>query len=586
MAAKFQSRKNNDQITIFVLLKTYIQDSCMLKHLQIENYALIEKLDISFDDGLSIITGETGAGKSILVGALSLILGQRADTKVLFDKKRKCIVEGTFYIKDYNLLSIFEQHEIDYDDNTILRREINQQGKSRAFVNDTPVTLNVLKSFSEKLVDIHSQHESLLLNKTYFQFDVIDNFCGHYDLLDKYRAEYLKYISLEKRLNMLIETEKEARANLDYYKFQYEELQKANLEEAKEFEKLESELEILNNASEIKQNLQNAYYLLADSETNILEEINGLKNLIQPLEKFDKRYKDLSRRLQSVYVELKDIGDDLSQASDDVVFDAERTSLLTERLDVLNKLMMKHNVASIDELIDIKEDYKKKTEDIEFLDDEIESLKDQTGQCEQEVYGLGERLSVSRQEKFLVIEKRITGILKNLGMPNARFGIEHNKTDAVNPLGLDSIRFRFSANLGSEMQDISRVASGGEISRLMLSIKSLITENRLLPTIIFDEIDTGVSGEIASKTATIFCDMSKNMQVICITHLPQIASKGKNHFYVYKEVENKQTKTRLKKLDEKERVEEVAKMLGGESLTDSTRKTAKELINIDKTGDN
>ncbi len=558
----------------------------MLKRLEIENYALIEKLDICFDDGLSIITGETGAGKSILVGALSLILGQRADTKVLFDKNRKCIVEGTFYIKDYDLHLLFEQHELDYDDNTILRREINQHGKSRAFINDTPVTLNVLKDLSEKLVDIHSQHESLLLNKTFFQFEVIDSFAGHCNLLEKYKNEYFNYKAVEKRLAHLIEDEKEARANLDYYKFQYEELEKARLEEPNEFEKIESELEILNNASEIKQNFQNAYYRLSDSETNILGEISNLESLIQPLEKFDKRYKVLSQRLQSVYVELKDISDEMLQVLDDVVFDAERISFLTERLDMLNKLMMKHNVASAGELIAVKEDYRKKTKEIEFLDDESESLKKEVDRCKEEVYGLGERLSASRTDKFPVIEKRITELLKSLGMPDARFGIEHNKTDIVNQMGMDSIRFKFSANLGSEMQDISKVASGGEISRLMLSIKSLITENKLLPTIIFDEIDTGVSGEIASKTAAIFSDMSGNMQVICITHLPQIASKGKNHFYVYKEVENEQTKTRLKKLDDKERVEEVAKMLGGEALTDSTRKTAKELINFDKTGDN
>ncbi len=558
----------------------------MLTHLQIENYALIEKLDIEFDSGLSIITGETGAGKSILVGALSLILGQRADTKVLFDKNKKCIVEGTFNIKGYKLQSVFEENELDYDENTILRREINSQGKSRAFINDTPVTLNVLKALSEELVDIHSQHESLLLNKTYFQFDVVDNFCNHYELLNNYKAEYQKYISLKKKLDKLLENEKESRANLDYYKFQYEELEKAKIDNTEDFEQLESELEILNNASDIKQNLQSAYYLLADSETNILGELTNLQNFVQPLEKYDGKFKDLLQRLQSVIIEFKDIGNELSQASDDVVFDEERISILTERLDTFNKLMMKHNVSTIDSLIEVKEDYKEKLQNIESMEDEIESLKEQTKQCEQQVYMLGEKLSVSRQEKFPVIENRVTELLRSLGMPDARFGIEHAKIDTVSPLGLDFIRFKFSANLGGELQDISKVASGGEISRLMLSIKSLITENRLLPTIIFDEIDTGVSGEVASKIANIFNEMSNTMQVICITHLPQIASKGQNHFFVYKEVENQQTKTRIKKLAGEERIEELAKMLGGESLTDSARQTAKELINFNKAGNN
>ena len=558
----------------------------MLKHLLIENYALIEKLDIEFDDGLSIITGETGAGKSILVGALSLILGQRADTKTLFSKNNKCIVEGTFHVKDYNLQPLFEKHELDYDPTTILRREINQQGKSRAFINDTPVTLNVLRDLSERLIDIHSQHESLLLNKTHFQFDVIDNYCAHYDLLNKYSSKFSEYNSLKNKLNKLIENEKESRANLDYYKFQYEELEKAGLNETEEFKKLESELQILNNASEIKQNLQNACYTLVDSETNLLSELVSLKNLIEPIQKYDKKYEELVQRLDSVYLELKDIGDELSMASDEVVFDAERVSVLTERVDNLNKLMMKHNVSSTDELISVKEDYKEKIDNIVFLEDEITSLKEQTTQCEKDLYELGEQLSLSRQDKLPVIENRITEVLRNLGMPNANFAIEHNKADTANYLGLDTIRFKFSANLGAEMKDISKVASGGEISRLMLSIKSLISENKLLPTIIFDEIDTGVSGEIASKIAAIFTEMAKNMQVICITHLPQIASCGQNHFFVYKEIENRQTKTRIKKLENNERIEEVAKMLGGEALTDSARKTAKELINFTKNNDN
>ncbi len=556
----------------------------MLKHLQIENYALIEKLDIDFDTGLSIITGETGAGKSILVGALSLILGQRADTKALFNKNKKCIVEGIFSIKDYDLQSFFDEYELDYDDNTILRREINQHGKSRAFVNDTPVTLNLLKSISEKLIDIHSQHESLLLNKKHFQFNVLDSFCSHFNLLNEYYTKFVNYNTLKSRLDQLIEKEKEARNNLDYYKFQHEELDKAGLPEKEDFEKLESELQILNNASEIKQNLQNAYYILAESETNLLSEFLNLQNLIQPIEKYDKKYGDLMSRLKSLHIELKDISNELSMISNEVVFDPERISLLTERFDTLNKLMMKHNASSADELIKIKNNYENKIENIEYLDDEIESLKEQLLKSEKDVFELGDKLSKSRQENIPIIEERITGLLKTLGMQDARFEIEHTKTNVFTPFGLDSIKFKFSANLGGELHDISKIASGGEISRLMLSIKSLINQNKLLPTIIFDEIDTGVSGEIASKVAAIFMDMAKNMQVICITHLPQIASKGKSHFFVYKEIENQKTKTKIKKLTDKERIEELAKMLGGESLTDSARETAKELINFNKTG--
>ncbi len=550
----------------------------MLKHLLIENYALIEKLDIDFDRGFSIITGETGAGKSILVGALSLILGQRADTKVLHDKELKCIVEGTFLIKDYGLEDTFEKYELDYDDQTILRREINPQGKSRAFINDTPVNLNVLKNISEKLVDIHSQHESLLLNKTYFQFNVLDSFCGHHKLLNDYKLKYAEFNNLKNKLNELTEKEKETRANLDYYKFQYEELEKAGLDQIENYKEMESELNVLENASEIKQNLQNAHYLLADSDNNILEQLTNLQNIVLSIDKYDKKYSDILSRIKSAYIEIKDIGNELSLSAESIIYDPERSALLTEKIDSINKLIMKHGASEIDELVDIKEDYENKINEIEFMDEEIESIKEKLLECEKEVFELGEKLSESRQNNFKVVNNRISELLRSLGIPNAQFKIEHNRLDEPGPFGLDFIRFKFSANLGSEMQDISKVASGGEISRLMLSIKSLVTEKRVLPTVIFDEIDTGVSGEVASKISSIFDNMSENMQVLSITHLPQIASRGKSHYFVYKVDENKATKTKIKKLSENERIEEIAKMLGGENLTDSARKTAEEMI--------
>ncbi|MBS4013465.1 MAG: DNA repair protein RecN [Bacteroidetes bacterium] len=551
----------------------------MLKQLQIENFALISKLDISFDEGFTTITGETGAGKSILLGALSLILGQRADIQTLLDKQKKCVIEGTFCLDNINIKPLFEENDLDYTNPCIFRREINQQGKSRAFINDTPVNLSVMKEIGDRLIDIHSQHNNLLAAEASFQFDIIDNYCKHQSEIDKFKNLFKTWKELIKENQELKDKEQKARAENDYFAFQLDELEKANLIEG-EYENLESEVHILENAELIKFNFEKASYLVDESDPSIIKSLNEVSHLISAIENVSPKYAELSARIKSTYIEIKDIAQEIAVLSEDVQFDKGRIEELKNRYDLLNKLMHKHNSSTFNDLISTREEFREKVNLIESLDEQIITNEKKINEVFVELSALAELISKNRKISAPKIESEITSSLHQLGMPNARFKIEILPNTELTNNGIDNLRFLFNANLGGDLKELSKVASGGELSRLMLSIKSMISMKNLLPTIIFDEIDTGISGEIASKMGDILNSMSKNMQVIVITHLAQIAARGKEQLLVYKINENNQTKTLVKPLYNQERIAEIAKMLGGNKPSEVMLQTAKELMMV------
>jgi DNA repair protein RecN (Recombination protein N) len=549
----------------------------MLAHLSVENYVLIDKLEIDFHPGMTIITGETGAGKSILLGALSLILGQRADTQVLLDKKRKCIVEAVFNIKDYDLQNFFKDHELDEDEQAIIRREINPQGKSRAFINDTPVTLSILKDLTERMIDIHSQHRILDINDALFQTSVIDSFAKQQAQVKKYREEFFTYKELEKRLAELEEQEKQSRADQDYYQFQFDELDQVRLVNGEQ-EELESELNILSNAESIKDNFQKILLALNESEDNILVRLAALQQLLSQVARYDTASAGLSDRLNSQYIELKDLVQEIELRSLKVTVNPARLEEISNRLDTIYRLQQKHRVTSVAELIEIKSGVEEKLLRITSLENLIVKVKADVQSQNEELKRAAEGLHKGREKAIPTASAKLTAMLKSLGMPDARIQIECISSGRFHALGSDNIRFLFNANKGGELNELSHVASGGELSRLMLSVKSLVSQKNLLPTIIFDEIDSGVSGEVASKVAEILFDLSRNMQVLAITHLPQIAARGKNHLLVYKKSGAEATHTFIRQLSEKEREVEIAQMIGGLKYSGSTLATARELM--------
>ncbi|MBK7184179.1 MAG: DNA repair protein RecN [Bacteroidetes bacterium] len=549
----------------------------MLKHLSVQNYALIDKLEVELTDGLTIITGETGAGKSILLGALGLIAGSRADTQSLQDKTKKCIIEAAFSIKEYNLKDFFKDNELDYEAISTIRREINPEGKSRAFINDTPVTLNQLKELGERLIDIHSQHQTLSLNGADFQLSVVDAFAKHEDVLTAYKSEFKNYKSLEKQLNELIERESQAKKDLDYFQFQFNELEDANLKVGEQVE-MEQELETLNNAEDIKLNLSKAAFSLAGGEQNLLSSFNEIKAILNSLSKFKPEIAELNTRINSAYIELKDISNELESLEQEIVYDPKRIELLNEKLDAIYRLQQKHQVKTIDELIAIKEELSNKLLDFSSLETEIQKTKSALEHSTKTLTAKSKTLSDNRKKVIPKIEKEIANLLSALSMPNAQLKINQTTLDFFGTTGIDKISFLFSANKGSDFKELNKVASGGELSRLMLSIKSLIAQLTALPTIIFDEIDTGVSGDVADKVGSIMNMMSDKMQVITITHLPQIASKGASHLFVYKEDKNNKTYSNIKKLNNEERIQEIAKMLSTGSPTAAAISNAKELL--------
>lgn len=549
----------------------------MLKSLSVQNYALIDKLEVEFTDGLTIITGETGAGKSILLGALGLIAGSRADTQALQDKTKKCVVEASFDIKDHSLKDFFISNELDHENITSIRREINPEGKSRAFINDTPVALNQLKELAEYLIDIHSQHQTQTLNGSVFQLSVVDAFADHSSALEKYSAGFRKYKVLEKQLKDLTEKESQAKKDLDYFQFQFNELEDANLQ-AEQQVAMEQELETLNNAENIKSNLSKAAHGLSGGEQNLLSSLNEIKIILSAMSKFKSEINELSTRLSSAFIELKDITNELESLEQEIVYDPKRIEVLSQKIDAVYRLQLKHQVKTVEELITIKDDLSNKLLDFNSLEAEIEKVNKELGVLQKSLMALAKKISGNRKKVIPKIEKEIASLLSSLSMPNAQLKVEHLESVVLKVNGLDKVSFLFSANKGSDFKELNKVASGGELSRLMLSIKSLIAQLTALPTIIFDEIDTGVSGDVADKVGSIMNQMAKNMQVITITHLPQIASKGQSHLFVYKDDKNNKTYSNIKKLTSEERVREVAKMLSTGLPTAAAISNAKELL--------
>ncbi|OKS88238.1 DNA repair protein RecN [Mucilaginibacter polytrichastri] len=551
----------------------------MLKQLSINNYALIDNLQISFDGSLNILTGETGAGKSIILGALSLILGQRAESRYFFNQQKKCVIEGQFSIAGFlHLKSFFEENDLDYDAETILRREISADGKSRAFINDSPVNLTLLKQVGEKLIDIHSQHATAEINDPIFQLLVVDAVAKHEALLTDYQTKYRRYKKSNTQLQQLIAESDKAKADLDYYQFQYDELEKVNLD-ADEQEPLEQELYTLNNAEEIKRNLLGANYLMQDGEAAALLQLKEAAQQLGSLEKFNAAIGELKERLNSVIIELKDISAETDQLEQHTQTNEARAEEVNTRLSLIYNLQKKHRVNTNAELLQLQNELSEKIQQALFSDDAIEQLQKEITQQKQELEELAARLSNNRVAAIPDIETQVMQTLAEMGMGNAVLNIEHKVLTELSNTGTDQIRFMFTANKGHALSEMSKVASGGELSRLMLSIKSLIARYTALPTIIFDEIDTGVSGEVANKVGQIMEQLAQNLQVITITHLPQIASKGSSHYFVYKDDEAEITKTRIKQLTEQERITEIAKMLSGDKPGESALQNARELLN-------
>ena len=558
----------------------------MLQKLAISNYALIDNLEISFDKGLNILTGETGAGKSIILGALSLILGQRAESRYFFNQQKKCVIEGTFRINDFHLKSFFEENDLDHEAETILRREITADGKSRSFVNDTPVNLTLLKQLGEKLIDIHSQHATLEINDPDFQLLVVDSVAGHGELLNDYRAKFKSFKKNSAKLQQLIADSDKAKADLDYYQFQFDELEKAALS-ADEQELLEQELYSLNNAGEIKRNLLGAFYLMEEGETSAIIQLREAGHQLLTLEKFNPQIAELHQRLNSAVIELKDIAAEIENIEQRTVTDDARAEEVNTRLSIIYLLQKKHRVNTNAELLDLQGELSDKIQQAVFGDEAIEKLRAQLDIDKKELEMLAGQLSANRKKAIPSIETKVLQTLAEMGMANSNLKIELSSipgnnsplgSGSLGPDGFDLVRFLFTANKGHALSEMSKVASGGELSRLMLSIKSLIAQNTALPTIIFDEIDTGVSGEVANQVGQIMEKLAENLQVITITHLPQIAAKGQSHYFVYKDDEGATTYTRIKQLNNDERVLEIAKMLSGDKPGESALQNARELL--------
>ena len=551
----------------------------MLQSLNIENYALINKLEIQFYKGFSIITGETGAGKSILLDALGLVMGQRADINVLKDKEKKCVVEAVFDIAEYKLKSFFEQNELDYDSQTIIRRQILPNGKSRAFVNDNPVNLNLLKDLCLQLIDIHSQHENLQLSNNAFQLKVVDIMANHQSLLSDYEAIYQQYKTTQKELSHLIDEVEKARKEYDFFQHQFDELDKAKLV-AGEVEELESELATLTHAEEIKLNLLKTSQNLQFNEINVIDTLKECMVVLQNIQQFYPAAQQFAERIEVAYIDLKDIANETTLLGNDVDYNQERAEFVNERLDLIFSLQKKNRVDNVQSLIDIRNLLATKLNDIFTADERIAELNKQIDALHSNALNLATQITKNRKIAGAKIEKHIIGQLKQLGIPNTSFHIEISQLQQLSKTGNDNVNFLFSANKNVPLQDITKVASGGELSRVMLCIKALISQYTALPTIIFDEIDTGVSGDIADKMGNILKEMANNMQVMNITHLPQIASKGHFHYLVYKQDNKNSTFSSIKLLNSEERIIEIAKMLSGKNLTDAALNNAKALLGI------
>jgi DNA repair protein RecN (Recombination protein N) len=551
----------------------------MLKSLTIQNYAIIRDLQIDFSGGLTIITGETGAGKSILLGALSLLIGQRADTGILFDSSRKCFVEGVFVTQEYGLDDLFRNNGLDIEKETIIRREIGTDGKSRAFINDTPVNVSVLKEFGERLIDIHSQHQNLYLDNMAFQLRILDTFAKQMDLFAKYKETYVTYRNLVARYEKMQDEYLKFKADQEYYQFQYNQLAEANLQEGEQ-ELLEDELKTLTHIEEIKAQLSFVTNKFSGDEISILSMLRESMNAIGKLRTVYGPASNIYDRLDAILIELKDISSELSNDFEHVEFNPERAELVKQRMDMLYSLLQKHRVMSVTELIAIKSELKNKIDQVDNIDVQLSELKLQADKERSGLENIAATLSRKRKTVIPVIENKVQDLLKQLGIPNGVFKVGFSLSSELTTHGVDKVNFMFSANKQAVPQELSKVASGGEMARLMLSIKSVVAEEITLPTIIFDEIDQGVSGDIADKMGNAILNIAHFAQVINITHLPQIASKGVNHFLVYKKDLGNTTQTQIKQLESDDRVIEIARMLSGEQLSEAAINNAKALLGI------
>ena len=549
----------------------------MLTQLHISNYALIDELSVSFESGFNVITGETGAGKSILLGALGFALGDRADTNVLFDKDKKCVVEAQFTLTNESLKPLFEENDLDFESECIFRRELNPQKKSRAFINDTPVALQAMKEIGGRLVDIHSQHDSLLLTDADFQLRLLDDIAQNGAALAEYQTEYGKYNTLKRRLHELKEMASRNTAENDYLRFQLDELDKAQLKEG-EYADLEQTLNVMENAEEIKTLLVTANGLMEDAETAILGQVNELSSTLSRLKHLLPDMEGLQERVDSIKVEMKDIAYDLRRKEDDTQFDETQLQSLQERYDLLSRLMMKHRVGSFDELITLRDSLKERVNAFENIDEAIAKAEQELKESEKRLSELAKALHDKRCQAAMAFSEKVTALVQQLAMPYAQFHVAVELQSSFGSKGSDEIGFLFSANKGVAVDDLRRVASGGELSRLMLSIKSAVSSYNYIPTLIFDEIDTGVSGEVAAKIGSIMRQMGLSLQLISITHLPQVASQAEHHYFIYKDNEGARTQSHIRMLDAKERVTEIAKMLSNDKVTPEALRAAEVLL--------
>ncbi len=550
----------------------------MLKSISIKNYVLIDKLNISFSSGFSVITGETGAGKTILVDGLSLLLGKRADLSVNRDKTKKCVIEGVFDIGAYNLKSIFDLNELDYDSETILRREISPSGKSRAFINDSPVNLHQLSKIGSRIIDIHTQHQNLNILDQEFQFEIIDAFSNNIEIVDKFRFIFNQYQELQRKIEKFKFDKDSLNQSIDYNKFILNELDSANLYE-ENLEELEKNQVFLSNFEVISEELSFINNLLIDEnigiQTNIQKLLNSLSKISAKTENLNKLYE----RVLNISTEFEDVNQELNEQFESLENNPEKLSLLIQKIDAINNLLRKHSVSSIMDLKLLRDEFASKVDSTESIDDKIEEFEIKFNNLKNELTKISKKITKNRMDAIPKFTTDIELILKDLGMENAKFKIELKPSNNFNSLGLDDINFMFQANRGYEFKDLKSSASGGEMSRIMLAVKSIIAKYRKIPSIIFDEIDTGVSGAISQKMGFIMKSLSKYVQTFSITHIPQIAAMGSSHYKIYKFDEDNITKTTIIKLTEEERIVEIAKMLEGSSISESAINHAKRLMN-------
>ena len=550
----------------------------MLKQLSIQNYAIIDSIEIKFPTGMNVVTGETGAGKSIIMGALGLILGERADSAALVNKEKKCIVEGVFKIDDKNEVKAFlKNNELDGEDELMVRREIAANGKSRGFINDTPVNLDQLRVLSSLLVDLHQQFDALQLGENDFQREVLDALAGHSGVLNEYREIYDQWKVLQRQLDELKDQKQQFDKEADYNRFQYNELEEASFEE-NELEDIDVELKMLNNAEEIKSALTKVYFELKESESPLVQQLKVLLNQLQTYSSFHPKLPVLIERFQSAQLELQDITDDLESISTEVNYDPKKIEQLNDRLSLGYKLLKKHGVKTTTGLLAIQKQLEEKLQAVLNIDDSIQQKEKEVLKTKQTLNQLADRISEQRKKQVKPLEENVNKLLIQVGMPNARLKVEILDKDELNAFGKNNIEFLFDANRSKQFLPVRKVASGGELSRLMLCIKSLVAQKLDMPTLIFDEIDSGISGEAARQVGIIMKELASSRQVICITHQPQIAGKANAHFFVYKEIVKDEVKTNIRLLDKDERITAVAKMLSGEKPTAAAIENAREMV--------